>query len=86
MTTRICSFYDISIYMGPEKAPPHFLVRYKNSDAKVAINNLALLEGSMSEYLSWLVLSWAKEHKDELRKNWDLCKQNLLPKKIKPLN
>jgi hypothetical protein len=65
--------------------PPHFHVRYGGSFATVSIQQLELLTGRLSGRTERLVLEWAAQHQTELMENWDLCRQNLRPHMIDPL-
>lgn len=82
----ISEFYGIVIRMFfRDHAPPHFHVEYAGHKAEIAIDTLAVLAGSLPRRTLALVLEWATLHRDELRSDWDLCRQHQQPKPIEPL-
>lgn len=82
----ISSFYGILIQMfWSDHAPPHFHVVYAEYKAIIDIKTFEVIRGAMPRRALVLVLEWASEHREELLEDWELCKQNQLPKKISPL-
>jgi len=82
----ISAFYGIVIRMFfRDHAPAHFHVEYGEHKAEIAIETLVLLAGSLPRRTLALVLEWAALHRDELRLDWDLCRQHQQPKPIEPL-
>jgi hypothetical protein len=65
--------------------PPHFHVRYGEQKATVDIERLAVLEGRLSPRVMGMVVEWAARHRDELRENWRLARQQAPLRKIEPL-
>ena len=65
--------------------PPHFHVIYENFKAVIAISDLSILEGDLPPKAIGLVMEWARSHRKELLKDWELAKTSrpLLP--IAPL-
>lgn len=49
-------FYD-------DHNPPHFHARYAEYNAKIDINNLTIIEGSLPARALGLVIEWASQHK-----------------------
>ena len=83
---ELCRFFGIVIAMFyDDHAPPHFHVRYGRFRAIVAIETLAVIEGSLSPRVRGLVTEWAALHQDELRQAWQAARRHepLLP--IAPL-
>jgi hypothetical protein len=70
---------------GNEHAPPHFHAKYGEHQATIDIRMLELSEGFLPRRAKNLVLDWAELHQSELISNWDLCRENQHPNKIKPL-
>ena len=82
----ISSFYGILIQMfWNYHPPPHFQVRYANSRARVSIEELQIVSGSLPRIAERLVLEWAQIHQREIMENWLLCESQAQPTKIDPL-
>ena len=83
---EIARFYGIIISMYyDDHNPPHFHARYGDESIVVSIGALSILEGQMSPRALGLVIEWAAQHKEELMEDWNLAKNNQVPKKITPL-
>ena len=85
---EISRFFGMVIIMHwkeREHNPPHFHAVYGDDEAIIDINKLELISGRLSRRALTLVLEWAKEHRDELLKDWELCQTNQKPNKIMPL-
>ncbi len=82
----ISRFYGILIqmYFG-DHVPPHFHALYAEFEALIAIETLEVIRGDLPARAMALVLEWAQQHREELRRDWDLCVQNQTPAKISPL-
>jgi hypothetical protein len=82
----ISRFYGILIqmYFG-DQVPPHFHALYAEFEALIAIETLEVIRGDLPARAMALVLEWAQQHRDELRRDWNLCAQNQTPAKISPL-
>jgi hypothetical protein len=82
----ISRFYGILIqmYFG-DHLPPHFHALYAEFEALIDIQTFEVMRGDLPSRAMALVLEWAQQHRDELRKDWELCVQNQLPTKILPL-
>ena len=65
---EICRFYGIVIqrYYG-DHPPRHFHAVYGEHVAKIAIDTLEIIEGSLPERALRLVREWARLHARELR-------------------
>lgn len=72
------------MYFG-DHVPPHFHALYAEFEAVIDIRTLAVLRGALPSRAMALVLEWAQLHRDELMKDWELCKQNQQPQTILPL-
>jgi hypothetical protein len=82
----VSSFYGIVItmYFG-DHAPPHFHARHGEDEAKIAIEDGALLSGFLSRRDLSLVRKWLSQHRPESRLNWQLVVENQQPEQIEPL-
>jgi hypothetical protein len=82
----ISRFYGILIqmYFG-DHVPPHFHALYAEFEALIDIQTFAVVGGALPARAMALVLEWAQQHREELRKDWELCVQNQAPTKILPL-
>jgi hypothetical protein len=83
---RVSSFYGIVItmYFG-DHAPPHFHARHGEDEAKIGIEDGALLSGFLSRRDLSLVREWLGQHRLELRWNWQRVVENRQPEQIEPL-
>jgi hypothetical protein len=82
----ISSFYGILIQMfWYDHPPPHFHVRYAEFRARIGIQELTLLSGTLPATAHRLVLEWARLHQAELMDNWTLCQEQARPNTIEPL-
>ena len=82
----ISSFYGITIFMWfRDHAPAHFHVEYSGHKASVDIKSLEILEGFLPRRALNLVLDWAEIHQGELVHNWEACRKQIQPAKIRPL-
>ncbi len=83
---EISRFYGIviQIYYGDHQ-PPHFHVNYAGHVAKIDIDTLALIDGSLPPRARGLVTEWASLHQDELREAFRKAASFEEPSKIAPL-
>lgn len=82
----ISAFYGILIQMFfDDYVPPHFHALYAEFEVLIDIYTLEIIKGEIPKRAIALILEWASEHRAELIENWELCKQNQLPKKISSL-
>ncbi|MHB1744002.1 MAG: DUF4160 domain-containing protein [Acidobacteriaceae bacterium] len=82
----ISRFYGILIQMCfGDHVPPHFHALYAESEALIDIRTFEVIQGDLPDRAMALVLEWAREHRDELVKDWELCVENQTPMKIRPL-
>jgi hypothetical protein len=82
----ISMFFGIFIRMFfDDHLPSHFHAAYGEYSAKIAIDTLEIIDGSLPNRVLGLVLEWAVIHRNELRVDWDLCIQKQQPQKILPL-
>jgi phosphomannomutase len=83
---EICRFYGIIVAMFyDDHNPPHFHARYGDDKIVVEINSLTVLDGHFPPRALGLVIEWASQHKQDLLGDWELAKNNQLPRKINPL-
>ena len=73
---ELARFFGIIITMYyHDHTPPPFHVRYGGQKAIVAIDTLAIIDGSLSPRVLGLVIEWAALHREELRAAWMLAEQ-----------
>ena len=83
---EISRFLGIIIYMHfNDHNPPHFHAKYGDFKVIIAIDNLAIIEGSMPPKALSLVMEWASINKKELLNNWNKIIKTGKFNKIKPL-
>ncbi|HCM0701249.1 DUF4160 domain-containing protein [Vibrio parahaemolyticus] len=83
----ISEFFGIIITMyWNDHNPPHFHARYGSEKAIFDIATGKKINGRFSKRGEKLVAEWAKLHKKELEKDWELCVKKQRPLKIKPLD
>jgi hypothetical protein len=82
----ISEFYGIAIRMyWNDHSPPHFHALYGDDEALVSVAELRVIRGGLPKTALSLVLEWAELHRDELEKDWELCRLRQMPAKIEPL-
>jgi hypothetical protein len=82
----ISRFYGILIQMYfADHPPPHFHALYAEFEALIAIQTFEVLRGDLPPRAMALVLEWAQQHRNDLIRDWELCVQNQMPEKIRPL-
>jgi hypothetical protein len=83
---EISRFYGIVVRMYfADHAPPHFHAEYAEHEARVAIDSLAVLSGSLPARAMGLVVEWATLHREELQACWDRARQLQPLERIAPL-
>ncbi len=71
---EISRFLGISIKMFfDEHLPPHFHAEYGEHEARVSIDTLAVIGGSLPPRVLGLALEWAALHRAELMELWELA-------------
>jgi hypothetical protein len=84
---EICRFYGIIIQLYYGDHPPgHFHAVYGEHVAKIAIDTLDIIEGSLPQRAQRLVCEWAQLHEQELRDAFELASNFQRPPKIEPLS
>lgn len=68
-----------------EYPPPHFHALYAEFEAVIDIRTFEIIRGELPLRAMALVLEWAQQHRDELMRDWELCVQNQMPERIRPL-
>ena len=82
----ISLFFGIAIRMYfDDHGAPHFHAHYAEHHAKIAIDTLDTLDGSLPRRALALVLEWAAAHRADLAENWRLADQHMELRKIEPL-
>jgi hypothetical protein len=83
---RISQFYGVAIYMYyRDHAPPHFHAIYGDLEAEIEIASAAIMEGKLPRRARGLVEEWARAHREQLQRNWDLARAGLPLEAIEPL-
>ena len=83
---EISRFFGIVIAMFyDDHAPPHFHARYGGDRATLAIETLAVLDGSLPPRALGLVIEWAAMHRGELSANWGRAREQAPLEPIAPL-
>jgi hypothetical protein len=84
---RISAFYGIVIYMyHRDHGAPHFHAVYAGQEAVISVRTLRVLEGRLPPRALTLVRTWARRHRQELARNWDLARANRSLRQIEPLD
>ncbi|HEX8744587.1 MAG TPA: DUF4160 domain-containing protein [Thermoleophilaceae bacterium] len=69
---RISAFHGIVIAMYyREHGVPHFHATHAGEKAAIAIATLDTIAGTLPRSAMRLVRTWAREHREELEKNWE---------------
>jgi hypothetical protein len=76
-------FSDLDPHVLP---PPHFHARYCEFEAIIEIATFKVIEGQLPPRAFNLVQEWATMHREELLKDWRLCRQKASPAQIEPLH
>ena len=83
---EISRFLGIIIRMFyNEHNPPHFHAYYNDFKAEISIDTLEIIAGKLPNRVYKLVVEWAIDHKDELKKDWELLRNDTVPLPIEPL-
>ncbi len=81
---KVCEFYGIRIYFYfDDHPPPHFHAIYGEFEAKIEIESLKVLAGSLPPRAMALVTDWAALRRDELRRAWA---QASVPQSVEPIS
>ena len=82
----VCRFYGIIIQMYfADHGPPHFHVIYNDFRAVVGILDFSVLHGDLPPKALALVMEWARLHRSELLRDWELATQKKVLDPIAPL-
>ena len=83
---EVSRFYGIviQIYYG-DHPPPHFHALYAGEIAKIAIETLQVIDGSIPKRALALVLDWTSIHQQELLEAFSRATALQAPGKIAPL-
>jgi len=68
-----------------DHAPPHFHASYGGAEALIEIESLDVLAGNLPRRELRLVRTWARQHREELRLDWDLARRAEALRQINPL-
>jgi hypothetical protein len=76
---------DLDPHVFNDHPPPHFHARYGEFEATIEISTLDGVEGELPPRALKLAQEWAMIHREELLKDWRLCREKAPPAKIEPL-
>ena len=83
---EICRFYGIVIKMYfADHAPPHFHAEYAEHEARIAINSLGVISGSLPPRAMGLVAEWATLHQQDLLGLWEKARRLERLNRLDPL-
>ena len=86
---EISRFFGIIIRMyvelGAPHPHPHLHAYYQNTVGIYRIDQIELIEGTLSRREQRLVEAWIVLHQNELLENWERLQSGELPFKIAPL-
>jgi hypothetical protein len=84
---EISRFYGIVIKMFyNDHPPPHFHAEYGRDQMLVNIETLAVIAGRLTPRATGLVMEWAGQHQDDLRKVWNQARSMDPLDRIDPLS
>ncbi len=82
----VCRFYGIIIQMYfADHGPSHFHAIYNDYKAVIGILDFSVLQGDLPPKALGLVMEWAKLHRQELLRDWELASNKQMPEPIAPL-
>ena len=82
----ISRFFGIAIYMYyNDHAPPHFHAIYGEYDAEIEIGSGNVIDGWLPKRAIKFVNEWARIHRDELERDWQLAREERALQPIPPL-
>jgi hypothetical protein len=83
----VSRFYGIIIsFFYNDHDPAHFHATYGEFKGRIAIESLEVLSGNLPRRAVLLACDWAKLHKEELLRNWELARNAQPLIKIDPLD
>lgn len=83
---EISRFFGIVVAMYyADHPPPHFHAKYGSRAGVFTIEDLRMIEGDLPPRVRGLIIEWASQQQEALRRDWELARvrQPLLP--IPPL-
>lgn len=81
----ISRFLGISIAMyWNDHLPPHYHAKYGKYEVTIDIAT-GVVTGTFPKRALRHVLEWHDLHQEELRNNWEICRQKQMPHPINPL-
>ena len=83
---ELSRFYGIVVQVYyDDHLPAHFHVEYAGAIAKIDIETLSLISGSLPARARGLVIEWASMHQEELREAFHKDSNMQAPEKSDPL-
>jgi Domain of unknown function (DUF4160) len=84
---EVARFYGIIIsFFYNDHDPAHFHAAYGEFKGRIAIETLEVLSGNLPRRAVLLASDWAKIHRAELLKDWELARNEKPLMKIEPLD
>jgi len=83
-TTSVSAALVNAMYFSDHGAP-HFHARHADGEAKIAIDDLEVIDSTLGRRQLRLVLAWAELHQAELRDNWRRARAGETLSPIEPL-
>jgi hypothetical protein len=73
---RISEFFGIVVTMYyNDHSPPHFHARYAEHEARIVIDSLSMLDGSLPPRAIALITEWATMYRGQLQANWEAARR-----------
>jgi hypothetical protein len=83
---EISRFFGVVVRMYyDDHGTPHFHANYSGEEAKISIQPIRVVKGTLPKRALSMVLEWAALHQEELLKNWKLAEAEDELNKIDPL-
>jgi hypothetical protein len=83
---EISRFYGIVIKVfHNDHQPPHFHAEHGSDQMIVAIETLGVIAGKLPPRATGLVMEWASQHQDELRRIWEQSRNHQPLDHVDPL-
>ena len=81
---KVSEFFGIAIYFYfSDHAPPHFHAFYSGSEASIAIETLEIIDGTLPRRAYTMIVEWALQHREDLRRAW---RQASAPGPVDPID
>lgn len=83
---ELSRFYGIVVRMYfNDHEPPHFHAAYSGTSARIEIESLSILSGTLPPRALGLVMEWSALHQSDLLAAWRRVRHYEAPGKVEPL-